>query len=478
VRPAVELEIERKYALSLEQDVPSLAGAVIEGPSNTYHLVAVYYDTPDRRLAADRLVIRRRTGGRDDGWHLKAPGQDADHRVELQLPIDPQAPGLIPDGFWDEVSERIGDQPLIPVATLHTFRQERDLLGADDSVLARLCIDEVHSQAGAHTDHWREAELELAAGQLALLDELEAVFAAAGIGRATDVAKIARASGPATAEPSVTTAGSVVQAYLVAQLGALQHWYRDPSGLPAGDAHDGRVACRRLRSVLGTFATVFASGARGRLRTELRWLGLQLSPLRDAEVVADRLTGSGIEPAAELAALVDGYRRDVLAPRRSSLEQSLDRPRVAALLAGLDELMSGSALGAAADRDPQTLTALWRAAVRRVRTAVETASHSSDEQAWHDVRKAAKAVRYGAELLAPLGADFAERRAAWEQVTEQLGAVQDAAVTRAELGRLAATGAPGKSAELLAALERREAERQRVALESGRTAVTAALQLN
>jgi len=478
VRPAVELEIERKYALSLEQDVPSLAGTVIEGPAADYHLVAVYYDTPDGRLGADRLVIRRRTGGRDDGWHLKAPGPDADHRVELQLPIDPQAPGLIPEGFWDEVSERLGEQPLVPVATLRTFRQERDLLGADDSVLARLCIDEVHSEVGSYTDHWREAELELASGQLALLDELEAVFAAAGIGRATDVAKIARALGSSNQQPAAATAGSVVQSYLAAQLGALQHWYRDPSGLPAGDAHDGRVACRRLRSVLNTFADVFAPGSRGRLRTELRWLGLQLSPLRDAEVVADRLAGGPVEPAAEWAGFVASYRQVVLAGRRTSLEESLDRPRVAALLAGLEGLLAGSALSAAAAGEPDELVAHWLAAVRRVGTAARTAEQRGDEPSWHEVRKAAKAARYGAELLARRLPAFEQQQAAWEQVTEQLGAVQDAAVTRAELQRPEVAALPGATPQLLAQLDQREQEAQRMALQRGRAAVTAALTLS
>ncbi|PFG16756.1 inorganic triphosphatase YgiF [Propionicimonas paludicola] len=475
----VELEIERKYALGLDQSLPSLAGTLIEGPINNYQLVATYYDTPDQRLRAERLVIRRRTGGRDDGWHLKAPGQDADHRVEQQLPIDPDAPGLVPPGFWEEVSQRLGGQPLVPVATLHTFRQEQDLLGADHAVLARLCIDEVYSDAAGHRDHWREAELELAAGQLALLDELEAILAAAGIVRATDVAKIARALGAAPTASAPATAGQVVQAYLAGQLGVLQHWYRDPSGLPGGDAHDGRVACRRLRSVLGTFGSVFAAGARGRLRAELRWLGLQLSPARDAEVVADRLAAgiADCDPAA--APLVEGYRESVLRARLATLEESLDRSRVAAILVGIEGLLSSEALSPRAEREPSAVLAKsWRSAVAAVRTEQAAALQSSDEQAWHGVRKAAKAARYGAEVLVSALPGYDQQRVAWEQVTEALGVVQDAVVTRAELHWLQGQGWPGLTPELLAALDAREAEAQQGALARGKAAVAAALALS
>ncbi|HLH84779.1 MAG TPA: CYTH domain-containing protein, partial [Trebonia sp.] len=38
-----------------------------------YRLAATYFDTPDERLAANRITLRRRTGGTDEGWHLKLP---------------------------------------------------------------------------------------------------------------------------------------------------------------------------------------------------------------------------------------------------------------------------------------------------------------------------------------------------------------------------------------------------------------------
>jgi CHAD domain-containing protein len=54
------------------------------------------------------------------------------------------------------------------------------------------------------------------------------------------------------------------------------------------------------------------------------------------------------------------------------------------------------------------------------------------------VRKAAKAARYGAELLAPVLGERADAdRARWEAVTVAFGAVQDAVVAQQVIGDLA-----------------------------------------
>src|SRR5260370_4634513 len=70
------LEIERKYAVDAGFELPDLSGvpgvAAVTGP-RTYHLTAVYHDTPGLRLAAARITLRRRSGRTDDGWPLKPP---------------------------------------------------------------------------------------------------------------------------------------------------------------------------------------------------------------------------------------------------------------------------------------------------------------------------------------------------------------------------------------------------------------------
>ena len=68
------LEIERKFDVSTGFTVPDLAavpGCAAVSEPVTHHLSATYYDTPGNRLAASKITLRRRTGGTDEGWHLK-----------------------------------------------------------------------------------------------------------------------------------------------------------------------------------------------------------------------------------------------------------------------------------------------------------------------------------------------------------------------------------------------------------------------
>lgn len=74
------LEIERKYEVPPNAVLPgaeefTAAGFAASAPE-TVHLVASYYDTPERGLARVRLAVRSRSGGADAGWHLKERGAD------------------------------------------------------------------------------------------------------------------------------------------------------------------------------------------------------------------------------------------------------------------------------------------------------------------------------------------------------------------------------------------------------------------
>lgn len=191
------LEIERKYAVDAGFVLPDLSEvpgvAAVSGP-RTYHLTAVYHDTPGQRLAAARITLRRRIGGTDAGWHLKLPAE-AGARREVHAPLGPGAEG-VPGELADLVSEQAGGEPLQPIARLQTTRTVRHLVDSAGQVLAEVADDDVTGslpdQGTGRTEGppgpdawrtaiaWREVEIELALGPGGLLDAAEQVLLAAG----------------------------------------------------------------------------------------------------------------------------------------------------------------------------------------------------------------------------------------------------------------------------------------------------------
>src|SRR5882724_11829607 len=119
-------EIERKYEAASGTGVPSFntipGVSAITGPRHEI-LQATYYDTPDLRLVRSGLTLRRREGGKDEGWHLKVPtGQD--ERAEIRLPLAGRL-----DDLADLTLGYTRGAPLKPVATIKTDRTRWELVG-------------------------------------------------------------------------------------------------------------------------------------------------------------------------------------------------------------------------------------------------------------------------------------------------------------------------------------------------------------
>ncbi len=70
------LETEHKYDVEAGFVLPGLDGlpeGVTVAWPRRHHLSATYFDTDDLALSQNRITLRRRTGGSDEGWHLKLP---------------------------------------------------------------------------------------------------------------------------------------------------------------------------------------------------------------------------------------------------------------------------------------------------------------------------------------------------------------------------------------------------------------------
>jgi inorganic triphosphatase YgiF len=164
---ADHLEIEQKFDVDEEfvrPDFGELAGVDAAGPV-TYHLAATYFDTPQMRLAASKITLRRRTGGADQGWHLKLPaGQGA--RRELHEPLGEQGDDTVPERLAAQVAAVIEGQPLTPIAQLDTERTVVTLTDGDGTVVAEIADDVVTARRLGRADpggpvRWREVEVEV-----------------------------------------------------------------------------------------------------------------------------------------------------------------------------------------------------------------------------------------------------------------------------------------------------------------------------
>lgn len=156
-------EIERKYDVPDGFVLPSLqrpGWLVTDG--GTVHLSATYYDTADFRLAEVRTTLRRRTGGKDAGWHLKVPS--GAEREEIALPLGDGE--RVPPELVEQVRPHTGGELLAPVALLETARTIRVVSEADGTALVEVVDDLVRSRRLDRPGRddgreWREIEAEL-----------------------------------------------------------------------------------------------------------------------------------------------------------------------------------------------------------------------------------------------------------------------------------------------------------------------------
>ena len=200
---ADHLEIERKFDVDAGFQRPDFAGVtpgVTAAAPIVYHLSATYFDTADGRLAASKITLRRRTGGADEGWHLKLPGGLASgagysSRLEVQLPLAAGGERDVPAAHAERVAEVTGGLPLAPIAKLATERTVVTLTSADGSLLAEIADDQVTASRVPAADEplrWREVEVEVPTESAELEQAVADRLFAAGARPAGHGSKLAR----------------------------------------------------------------------------------------------------------------------------------------------------------------------------------------------------------------------------------------------------------------------------------------------
>jgi CHAD domain-containing protein len=452
---AVTREIERKLSVHALFDLPDLTASdcgvdrVEVLPERD--MTATYFDTEDLRLFRSRITLRRRTGGPDEGWHLKLPvdGAGAKVRDEILLPLEDlraDAEVTVPWEFLDLTTAFTRGQRLVEVATLRTARSPLRLFNSAGDEIAELVDDTVSILDGTRVaERFREIEIESRGEDPGLIDAVAAALIEVGA-IPGETSKAARALGPAASGPPdvppaspllpMEPAGEVMRALIQRNVRLLMaHDIRLRQDLPDA-VHQMRVAARRMRSGLKSLPLLHKESA-GHLQSELSWLAGELGDYRDAEVRQARIQkivrvlddSSRQRTQQVLAAVLDQQ----LAVGR---QQALDALRSIRYTDLLDTLVTCAQEPPFNDEAglalQDVLPSFVQSAFTKLQRKVKSLDIEGPPDSWHAVRISAKHARYAVDAVAPaLGAPARKRATALAQVTNVLGAMNDCTVTSA-----------------------------------------------
>ncbi|MDU0479214.1 CYTH and CHAD domain-containing protein [Staphylococcus chromogenes] len=478
---STSLEVEAKFSATSDIEVPDLTAIVgvhALASSTVHHLSARYFDTADLRLTRAKITLRRRTGGKDAGWHLKLPAETG--RIEVAVPLADDDSHTPPAEILEQVRAIVRDLPLSPIAQVDNERHESLLADEAGAVVAEFCDDHVTAWSllsGGRKTQWREWEVELAGDNphADLLDSAKEVLLAAGATESDSPSKLKSALGdsihnaptppqmadldPASAAHAVINAIRVQRDRLIEVDPMVRRDEWD-------SVHQMRVATRELRSLMQTFEGILVGDEYTRVEAELKLLAGVLSVARDAEVVAERfqmLLGLDDDDLVDEAATqhLSHDMQQKYARAHRSIMAALNSERYFSLLASLENLIAHPPLAEAelddaaevlddapVHADEQLtlfghLEGAYRKLMKRHRKALDEWEQLEiplrvREENFHNMRKAAKKLRYSADAVGrATDVNTKDLYAACKTMQSVLGDFQDSVTSRDELLNLA-----------------------------------------
>jgi CHAD domain-containing protein len=478
------VEVERKFDVEPSTPLPDLTaidGVSRVGEPATHRLEAVYFDTKDLALASYGMTLRRRTGGPDAGWHLKLP-KGPGRRTEIHAALG--RPEIVPDDILARVLAYTRGHAVAPVATVNTSRTSIGLYAEDGRAIAEFVDDHVEAEVSftdATSRTWREWELELNHNPgddaaAALFDAAAGIIAKTGARPSERTSKLATAlaghlprtkgSGREVPERKGRAVVPVLD-YLDQQVARMLR--RDAQvRMNADDSvHQLRSVTRRIRSVLHSYRKFFKAGPVDELEAGLKSLAQTLGRYRDAEVLHRRLRESldelpGRLVLGPLAAELDERMKVRKDTALTAIRSRMDSPGYFRLLDQLEAFVEEPPVA------PEVMPGAGKATAKRVNkaakrlaerhdAAVAAAVGPSRDKAFHEVRKAAKKLRFAAAAAESIhGKQAAKIAHMAHRIQTILGEHQDSAVARTELLKLGSAPGMGNAAFTYGVLHARE----------------------
>lgn len=467
-------EIELKFHCA-PGDLAAVLAAAPAGQDEVRELISVYFDTPDRALERAGVSLRvRESGGRRIQTLKRGKGLS---REEHEQPVE----GFAPDansGPLREVLAPDAAAALSPAFYVGVHRCQRLVRRGEAEI--EIALDQGEVRAGDGKSPISEVELELKAGPpAALFDLARELLKAAPLylsfdGKAS-VGQALTARGKAGArrkdsivlKPDATVADAfqATARSALAQIAGNAQALRDAAD--AESVHQLRVAARRLRNALSTFAPIVRDARRDWVKDELRWLAHACDRARDLDVflAAAKAARRTLTPSPEgfvvLVAAAEAARAQAADAVRELASSQRFRLLLLELTAWIETgpwledpartaLRAGSARSFAAERLERQLKVVRRAGRGLAKAA---------PAARHELRLEAKKLRYGAEAFGSLYPAKAIRPliGPLKDLQTELGALNDAEVAQRLTASLACEPVTAFAAGQLAGLRAAEA---------------------
>ena len=197
------VETEFKFRVPTDFVMPSFPQSLCTWHSEPIrNMDATYWDTTDATLLRWGITMRLRTGGGDDGWHVKIPTSKhekaggiigASVRTELHRDATTATP---PSDFVELLSAILQGSEVVAIARVQTHRVPQVLSASNDQLIELVDDHVTLSREGNVVEEFREIEIELLDGKaMAAALDLSEILLAAGA-RASSVSKAANAFGP------------------------------------------------------------------------------------------------------------------------------------------------------------------------------------------------------------------------------------------------------------------------------------------
>jgi triphosphatase len=451
---------------------------LLVAPQSTVEITDTYYDTDDWRFyrAGYALRVRNTDGEVEATMKSLTPAEGSlRRRREISEPLKDDKPSTLKKAggaVGGRSRTLVGGREMRLLFTLKTRRQGFALLlegstdgNQEDVRIGEISLDASEIPLGEETARLTRVEIEAGIGMaptpdlLGFVDEMQSALEltpasiskyetglyASGLNPTED-----SLLGPTHIDPSMSL-GEVAFAVLRRQFAEMRD--HEPStrlGEDPEELHDMRVPTRQMRAAMKIFEEALPERA-GWLREELRWVAHALGDVRDLDVQIERFQAWKEETNEEVSGFLDmilsiTHKRRTEA--RKNMLEALDSSRYERLESSFAEMLrrgpaaalelaqtngkcqAGEAVTAAAPALVSNRYRKWRKAAKRL-------DESSSPEAFHDVRKKGKRLRYTLEFVSEVyGKPVQKLVKPLKALQDDLGDHQDAVVAAAYLREL------------------------------------------